>query len=184
MFRAVPADLCRGLVFVVTALSCLLAITGDSRAGGCHVPERPVLAQTLSWENELVVDSIPRRPFWLPPFLFIRLARGKSPGGWARPAGPWLPPGNIRSASTRPVSPGRCPLALPPSILNRLALASIAHHDSSNAESLSGSRIHAHSGRQFCFFYRVARACRPWMKPHGHDGRGTANRTWARSMTA
>lgn len=184
MFRAVPADLCRGLVFVVTALSCLLAITGDSRAGGCHVPERPVLAQTLSWENELVVDSSTAPPVLAPPVLIHPPCQGEVPR-WLGAAGrPLAAPGNIRSASTRPVSPGRCPLALPPSILNRLALASIAHHDSSNAESLSGSRIHAHSGRQFCFFYRVARACRPWMKPHGHDGRGTANRTWARSMTA
>jgi hypothetical protein len=56
VFRAVPAHLCRGLIFLVTAASCLLAITGDSQAAGCHVPERPVLASKLSWENELAVD--------------------------------------------------------------------------------------------------------------------------------
>src|SRR3954454_4920335 len=37
--------------FVLVVTACLLSCAGTARAAGCHVPERPVLAQTLSWDR-------------------------------------------------------------------------------------------------------------------------------------
>src|SRR5205814_3448428 len=43
-FGGVPA-------FALVVTACLLSCAGTARAAGCHVPERPVLAQTLSWDR-------------------------------------------------------------------------------------------------------------------------------------
>ena len=37
--------------FALVVTACLLSCAGTARAAGCHVPERPVLAQTLSWDR-------------------------------------------------------------------------------------------------------------------------------------
>jgi hypothetical protein len=43
---------CGGVpAFALVVTACLLSCAGAARAAGCHVPERPVLAQTLSWDR-------------------------------------------------------------------------------------------------------------------------------------
>ncbi len=76
--RAVPAHLSRGLVFLVAAL-CLLAATGNSRASGCHVPELPVLASKMSWDNEFAIDLSPATPVQAPPVLARPPCHGEVP---------------------------------------------------------------------------------------------------------
>jgi hypothetical protein len=79
VFRAVPAHLRRVLVFLVTAVSCLLVSAGDGWAAGCHVTERPVLASKLSWENELAVDFSVAPPVLAPPVLIHPPCHGEVP---------------------------------------------------------------------------------------------------------
>jgi hypothetical protein len=85
VFRAVPANFCRGLVFLVTAAWYFLAPASDSRAAGCHVPDRSVLASKLSWENELAVDLHTALAVQAPPVLTHPPCQGEVPRsmGWA-----------------------------------------------------------------------------------------------------
>jgi hypothetical protein len=69
VLRAIPAFLCRGLVFLVTIASCFLMIGRDSRAAGCHVPDRPMPTSKLPWELELATDLATAPPVQVPPIL-------------------------------------------------------------------------------------------------------------------
>jgi hypothetical protein len=67
------------LVFLVTAASCLLATTGGAWASGCHVPDRPVLASKMSWENQLAIDLSTAPPVQVPPVLTRPPCHGEVP---------------------------------------------------------------------------------------------------------
>jgi hypothetical protein len=79
VFRAIPAQLCRRLVFLLTAASCSLLNPRDSQAAGCHVWDRPVLASKLSWDRELAVDLGVAAPLQAPPVLAHPPCNGEVP---------------------------------------------------------------------------------------------------------
>jgi hypothetical protein len=79
VFRAVFAHLCRRVVILAAATGGLLWIATESRAAGFHVPDRPVLSGSLSWEKNLSRDLNAAPPALAPPILAHPPCEGESP---------------------------------------------------------------------------------------------------------
>jgi hypothetical protein len=71
----------RVLMLTLPATACLLVGVSPARATGCHVPERPVLAHTLSWERWQRDGSAPAgvRPSPIAPALHPLPCQGEIP---------------------------------------------------------------------------------------------------------
>ncbi len=71
----------RFLPLVLGGITCLLSSEKPARAAGCHIPDRPVLARTLSWErwlkNSAAFDRGNVRP--APPALAPLPCHGETP---------------------------------------------------------------------------------------------------------
>src|SRR5437762_5697683 len=67
--RSRPMPLNRLGILVSAGILCLWAATRPARAAGCHVPDRPVLGTTLSWEQEGRVELCFPRAALAPPVL-------------------------------------------------------------------------------------------------------------------
>ena len=81
--------------YVIVAAWCLLCNATDSRAAGCHVPDRPVLGGKLSWESNLSRDLNGAAPALAPPVLTHPPCEGESPtlleSAGEAPAADWRP---------------------------------------------------------------------------------------------
>jgi hypothetical protein len=79
VFRAVFAHLCRGVAILAAAIGGLLWNATESRAAGCHVPDRPVLRGGLSWQKNMSPDLNAAPPALAPPILTHPPCEGESP---------------------------------------------------------------------------------------------------------
>jgi len=64
---------------MLAAGSFLLWGTQAAQAAGCHVPDRPVLQSSLSWDHDQVFDLTPRPVALAPPVLAHPPCQGETP---------------------------------------------------------------------------------------------------------
>lgn len=96
------------LALLLTGIAGLIAEPGCAQAAGCHAPDRPVVARSLSWERwERTDSSVSRLAAPAPPVLLLMPCQGEIPTLPSFATG-ILEPLLTAEARLIPPSPGEC----------------------------------------------------------------------------